>query len=271
MPRTRSSPKVVLNTTASPSTEIQYGAEPNSNQETTTETLNARTSKSPDPRGFISKFPKKRKHALVEPEESDDNDVIEQSEEEAPIPISRASMRDNKVVKKKLSDKKVPTFDGTSDVDDYIDDAKFYVRDNADESPLNLLEWLLTGLSGVARIAVRSHRKTLKTPAKLFDLLIKECRPTGTEQAKLENTIQNSDESITIFSARIKQQLERMKCSKKVYMESYIAQLTKGSSPEISILLEAQIPASVDDAYRMAKFLEEKVKIAKFNSKNCPA
>jgi hypothetical protein len=132
---------------------------------------------------------------------------------------------------------------------------------------LDLLEWLLTGLSGIARIAVRSHRKTLRTPAQLFAILIKECRPTGTEQAQLENIIQKSDESITIFSARIKQQLERMECSAKVYMESYISQLTKGSLPDISALLEQQIPASVDDAYRMAKFLEEKVKIEKFNSK----
>ena len=274
MPRARKSAKMVLSSQPTKELETEHGAEPNSNQATTTEQLNellsARTSKSPDPRGFISKFPVKRPHALVEPEESDDSVDMEESEEDeedSPIPVTKASMRAEQVVKKKLSDKKVPTFDGTSDVDDYVDDAKFYVRNNAEESQLDLLEWLLTGLSGIARIAVRSHRKTLRTPAQLFAILIKECRPTGTEQAQLENIIQKSDESITIFSARIKQQLERMECSAKVYMESYISQLTKGSLPDISALLEQQIPASVDDAYRMAKFLEEKVKIEKFNSK----
>lgn len=290
MPRTRKSSKVVLNSTSPSSTELQHGAEPNSNQATNEQAIEssscARSSKSPNPRGLISKFSKKRRHELIELEESDDSvetdnsededeeEEVDEGNEDAPLPVGNKSVevpnksvQSDNVVKKKLSDKKVPTFDGTSDVDDYIDDARFYVRDNADELPFHLLEWLLTGLSGVARTAVRSHRKNLKTPEQLFKLLIKECRPTGTEQAQLENIIQNSDESITTFSSRIKQQLERMECSKKMYKESYIAQLTKGSLPEISAMMEKQIPASVKDAYRMAKFIEERVKIERLNSK----
>jgi hypothetical protein len=160
---------------------------------------------------------------------------------------------------KRLSDKKPLKYDGATDPDEYIENARFYISDMEEEPPSKLVQWLLVGISGTARIAIRGFKHEITTPENLFEVIARECRPKGSETAQLENIIQGKDEPVHIFGARIKHQLERMECSRKTYTEHFITQLTKGSLPEISKMLNTQFPNTVEEASKLAEKIEDKV------------
>ena len=137
---------------------------------------------------------------------------------------------------------KPPKYDGLSEVDDYIQGARFYIRRiPAYEPPSEIVAWLLIGITGKARDAIRGSIATINSPEKLFEMLIKEFKPKGWMLNTLQNIIKTKNETASTFASRIKHQLAQMKLQPELYNELFFNQLIKGAKPEISSALKAAL------------------------------
>jgi hypothetical protein len=152
---------------------------------------------------------------------------------------------------------KPPKYDGLSEVDDYVEGARFRIRRIPEhEPPSEIVAWLLIGITGAARDAIRGSIGSINNPEKLFELLIKECKPKGWKHNTLQNIIQKKNETVSTFASRIKHQLAQMKLQPELYNEYFVNQLIKGAKPEISTALKALHPRTETAAFEWAEGIE---------------
>jgi hypothetical protein len=99
---------------------------------------------------------------------------------------------------------KPPKYDGLSEVDDYVQGARFRIRRiPVHEPPSEIVAWLLIGITGEARDAIRGSIQAINNPEKLFAVLIKECKPKGWMHNTLQSIIQKPNKTVSIFASRI--------------------------------------------------------------------
>ena len=152
---------------------------------------------------------------------------------------------------------KPPKYDGLSEVDDYVQGARFRIRRiPVHEPPSEIVAWLLIGITGEARDAIRGSIQAINNPEKLFAVLIKECKPKGWMHNTLQSIIQKNSETVSTFSSRIKHQLTQMKLQPELYNEYFVNQLIKGAKPEISSALKALHPRTEAVAFELAEGIE---------------
>ena len=174
----------------------------------------------------------------------------------------RKTILDNEVVSMAKQNiwpgsQKPPKYDGLSEVDDYVEGARFRIRRiPAHEPPSEIVAWLLIGITGAARDAIRGSIGSINNPEKLFELLIKECKPKGWKHNTLQNIIQKKNETVSTFASRIKHQLSQMKLQPELYNEYFVNQLIKGAKQEISTALKALHRRTETAAFEWAEGIE---------------
>ena len=168
--------------------------------------------------------------------------------------VNQASYR------KDLTDKKPPKYDGISDVDHYIRNARFVSSRIKNEPDEEIVKWLLSGIEGTVILIISGYLDKIKTPEDLFSIMEKECRPKGRPMYLLSTVVQKDDETVSTFSARIKQQLKRMKLDEEMYEDLFLEQIKKGSKPEIGNILKGLFPSTAEEALILAENIEKEIK-----------
>jgi hypothetical protein len=199
-------------------------------------------------------------NSVEEEAEECDTSVLVMPSRKIPKLIHKDSKVEQGGYSKELTDKKPPKYDGNSDVDHYIRNARFAssrIRNEPDEA---IVKWLLSGIEGTAIVILSGHLAKIKTPEDLFRIVEKECRPKGRPMYLLSTVVQKDDESVSTFSARIKQQLRRMNLDEEMTEDMFLEQIKRGSKPEIGNILRGLFPSTAAKALVLAENIEKEIK-----------
>ena len=241
---------------------LQYGAEPNGTNQSQKRKISRSLSASELSQGseFSSTLYRLNSEAEGSAGSKEESAVIVMPSKKIPKLIHKDVKGNQSSYRKELTDKKPPKYDGISDVDHYIRNARFVSSRIQNEPDEEIVKWLLSGIEGTAIVILSGYLDKIKTPEDLFSMMEKECRPKGRPMYLLSTVVQKHDETVSTFSARIKQQLKRMKLDEEMYEDLFLEQIKKGSKPDIGNILKGLFPSTAEEALVLAENIEKEIK-----------
>ena len=153
---------------------------------------------------------------------------------------------------------KIPKFNGSENVLDYIDDAKHFADQHPSLLGKELVNNLKIGITGEARTVLRGY--DINDSQKLFKVLrsIFEPKVDGIKTALIMK--QSTSESVRVFSAKVRDYLSRSGVKDRALDQINLQALLQGLRPEIAKQIPITERRKLSKTLRVATEIETEIK-----------